>query len=270
MTREDVVARLQKLMAHAESAKQIGNLAEAEAFATKCDELLSKYNLGMDDLAFKRHQEDEPIERETFYPDEFEIKHVGQRVAWQELLAVSVAQAHDCRLLVWPNSNRITFVGRATNRAATMYVYSILLKAAEEISDREYVKAYYQAKKDGDVTAARGFKASFLQSFVLRIRSRYYEERRKREDSLKGQSTALVRINTERAAVEQWMADQKASGKTKSASRVNGRSAYNSDGIGAGRRAADGMSLHANGLKPGAAGAKAALGKGQGLLRGGN
>lgn len=43
--REKILEKLRKLQAHADSAAEIGNEAEAEAFAAKVQELLTAYKI---------------------------------------------------------------------------------------------------------------------------------------------------------------------------------------------------------------------------------
>jgi hypothetical protein len=55
---------LQKLIAHEQSARAIGNTAEAEAFAMKIADLMFRHNLSMSDVEIKQQEQDEPIDRE--------------------------------------------------------------------------------------------------------------------------------------------------------------------------------------------------------------
>ena len=49
-TSENLIEKIQKLMAKAESAKNMGSTAEAEVFAAKVNEMLMKHNLSMMDV----------------------------------------------------------------------------------------------------------------------------------------------------------------------------------------------------------------------------
>lgn len=50
MTKEEIIQRIKKLKAHAESAEQIGSLEEAKIFMSKVNELMNEYNVSLFEL----------------------------------------------------------------------------------------------------------------------------------------------------------------------------------------------------------------------------
>jgi hypothetical protein len=63
--KEKILDKLGKIKAHMESAKEIGNEQEAEAFAGMLQQLLLKHKLEMTDIDYNREMQDEPIIQHT-------------------------------------------------------------------------------------------------------------------------------------------------------------------------------------------------------------
>jgi hypothetical protein len=55
MTQEKILDKLGKIKAHMESAQEIGNEAEAQAFAAMLQSLLLKHKLEMTDIQYTNH-----------------------------------------------------------------------------------------------------------------------------------------------------------------------------------------------------------------------
>jgi len=229
--RETILSRLRKMIAHEESARTIGSVKEAEAFAEKITELLATHKLSMSEVEFFEHVEAEPVGRETFRPDDHGLKRSGKRIWWQEELADIVAKANQCRILVRPGSNIVTFVGRTTDRQVTAYQYAMLVRAVSEESDRAYKKAYWKAE------TGHRFKASFIEGALGGIRDRLYTAQR---SARTGATTeALVRVDTTKGAVDAFIH------KTTSGSvgGMGGQGGGSSSGYEAGRSFGQGVNL---------------------------
>jgi hypothetical protein len=56
-----LIDRLQKLIAHERSSRDIGNTAEAEAFAVKIQTMLTQHKLTMSDVEFEAQDATDPI-----------------------------------------------------------------------------------------------------------------------------------------------------------------------------------------------------------------
>ena len=63
MTQEKILEKLGKIKAMADSAKEIGNEAEAQAFAAMLQNLLLKHKLDMTDVQYGVHLQEEPVEQ---------------------------------------------------------------------------------------------------------------------------------------------------------------------------------------------------------------
>lgn len=199
---EKTIQRLKKLYNHMESARQIGNEAEALAFAAKIEEMLVEHKLSMSDVEFAELDDNDPIMRQYVEGSAVGLKDRQSKIGWQVNLANAVAKAHFCTILSHSGSNMVSFIGRDSDRKIAVYVYGRLARAIEQIGKKEYRKH----RKQGYIT--KGFLTSFRNGFVTAVSNRYYEierERRRQMEALGTKGTALVRLETEHAKAEKWM-----------------------------------------------------------------
>jgi len=246
LSRDDmdrVIARIRKLQAKADSLREIGNHAEAEAFAAGVAKTLLKYRLSMSDIDFAAYVEAEPIGKE----DVNDLR-TARRQMWYCRLAHVVAKAHDCRAVNHGTQDAaITIYGRPTARELTVYVLSMLVHDCE----RERKRAHREAKARGEYMG--GFTGSFRNAYVRRVAERYREERAATERATTG--TALVRMNQEAVAVHDWLradldkAGLRATSHTSRVNLSNGAAAF------AGRDAANRANIRGNGVRSGETGA---------------
>lgn len=199
---EKTIQRLKKLFNHMESAREIGNEAEALAFASKIEEMLVEHKLSMSDIEFAELDDNDPRRRQYVESSEIGLKDRQSKIQWQSNLASAVAKAHFCTILVHTGSNMVSFIGRDSDRKVAVYVYGKLARGCEKMAKKEYRKH----RREGYHT--KGFLTSFRNGFVTAISNRYYEierERRRQMEALGTKGTALVRLSTELAKSEEWM-----------------------------------------------------------------
>lgn len=245
--------KLAKIKAMAEGAKAIGSEAEAQAFADMLNKLLFEHKLEMSDLEFATLEQEEPVERESWaeYANRAqELKKAGVktrkvRILWMERLASAIARAHNCRIIVISGSSVVQLVGRKSDRAVAEYMIVTLTRAAEKLADKELQKYRWEVyKRDGNCQAAQGFRGAFLQAFVMRLMDRFDELRRQRTDAPNG-SMALMRIDREQKAVDDFMQElvkDKDQG-LKNANTLRRVAEHHGEGVRRGKRAADDVSL---------------------------
>jgi len=125
-----VTERLQKLIAMEQSARKIGNIAEAEAFAAKVAELLFRHNLSMSDIEIKEQEQNEPIDREY-------VAGNKGRSPWMEILAKAVATACFCKHMIIGKTSTQIFVGRTSDRQAAASLYKHLIGCAVSMCNVE-------------------------------------------------------------------------------------------------------------------------------------
>ncbi len=242
--RDKLLDRIRKLHAKAESARAIGNDAEALAFAAGVQKMLAKYKLDMSELEMQTLDKVEPI-GSTYVRSEGKSK----RVAWAELLASVVARAHYCRILVIPNSDTIVLVGRPTDRQVAEFVFSTLRRTADENSDRD-ARAFrrrQRAERGATMGDATNFRAAWLNGFVQRISERYEAERQQLKVEAAKAGTSLVRLDNALTQVDQHMAKM----STRRASSVGTRPSANREGAALGRAAGNVANIRGTGLGAG-------------------
>lgn len=199
---EKIVDKVQKLKRHAESAEAIGNELEAQAFAEAFQRLMTEHKINMTDIEFAAQEVEDPV---GTYPIDYErypdIKVRKTRIEWIEKLGVAVAEAHFCRLTMIRGTTRFSLIGRKQDAAVAEYMIITLQRAAESLASKAHMQYIWEVyKKDRNTKRARGFKESYLRSFVIRLIQRYHEERNRHT----GQH-ALVRINKSVQAVKDFM-----------------------------------------------------------------
>lgn len=240
MTTDKILDKLRKLKAHAESAEAIGSEAEAQAFADKINAMLLEHNLELSDLEFEALEEEQPVDREYVDLRRHGIKSKKVRTAWAERLASIVARANFCRVIVQPGSNNFWLVGRREHRAVAEYLIVTLTRAAEEISRKEHARYSWEVyKRDKSTYAARGFREAFLQAFVMRLFDRLEARRR----ATVVETTALVRVDRETRAVDDFMDQLKKNKTVRSGSSLQRSTGSHAEGVRRGRAAADAANL---------------------------
>jgi len=268
--KQKIATKLKKLLDKARSAEQIGNAAEAAAFAAKAQEWLTKHHLTMSEVEFAALDEEHPQGLTAVRPKEHGIPVSKKRVEWSESLGRAIADSFFCIMVVSSGSNKVYFVGRDHHREMAVYVYVRLVREILRLQDSEREKLWWaenkKCRENGhDEQEARqyaneaclGFKAAFRNSFVDTVRLRLSEERKAaRDEAAKAakadpNSTALIRLDGSHKAVREWM---KAHFKTSSASGLNGQWSGNRAGRESGYRHGSRASLGANGMKNGGTG----------------
>jgi len=118
-----IISRIKKLMKHAESAKSLGSLEEAETFSAKVEELMIEYNIELSQI--KINQNEDEFEKWQ-YSEKINYKdnQAGQR--WR-LDLVEVLSKHNFCNYTW-NSGTKTFrvYGRMENVDTVVWMYNFL------------------------------------------------------------------------------------------------------------------------------------------------
>jgi hypothetical protein len=199
----NLIDKLQKLIAHEKSAREIGNIAEAQAFAAKIANLLSEHNLNMSDVEVKEQERSEPIGIETV-----DLFQRATRVKWIEWLGVAIAETCFCRTLVV--GSKQLFVGRTSDRQAAAQMFRYLANAGMALADRETL----EAAKRNPVESFDRFSAArkavwtqkFRKSYLLGFATAIYTRLKKEREDLKQQSGGCALIVRKDTAVVQFMA----------------------------------------------------------------
>lgn len=247
--RQAVIDKLVKMQAHRDSAAKMGSSEEAEAFARNINRLLVTHEINATELDYARASDDDPVVEIRLQRDTYGIKKKGSRVAWEEELASVVANAHLCRILVVPGSNQIIFVGTRSHALVAEYTYGTLAPLAGKLATQEYDRFWLQCKaEDGHAKRAAGFRGSWLDAFVGRIREKFEDARKSAvaEEAARhggtSSETALIRLSGALTKVRSYI-DAKFEGKRASAGYLCGNSVHNRTGAERGRAAADRLTM---------------------------
>jgi hypothetical protein len=265
--KEKLLDKLGKLKKMADGAEAIGNEEEAQAFAAMFQRLLMKHKIDMSEVDYNKHLADEPVEefpvgegkyvykgKSRFYAKYPDVEVVSRRIEWIENLAGVLAKAYSCQILIIKRRSTVYFVGRRSDVQIVEYMFITLQRTAEKIAHSEYKKFRFQMRKLDNGGGAflhhtHGFKASFLEGFVMRLMQRLNEEKRKMEQDNTGM--AIMRINKEALAVDKHI-EEKYKDK-KGAKALLSNQKFNREGYERGKRLADSMNLNANAVQAGQA-----------------
>ncbi len=191
-----VIDKLRKLIAHAQSAKTIGSKSEAEAFATKIQELLDAYNLSMCDIDMS--ESSSTINRE--------FTNHQARHHWQKYFIANLAAINGCRAVL--SGTSITIIGTEIDRQIVLEIYVYFEKLVREFADRslkEWKTTAEYHRKRKKTFHSRLFKKSYFHGFILALIFRFREQHEISKESSSNQ-TALIFIGNKGVESENWIA----------------------------------------------------------------
>lgn len=238
-----IIDTLQKLIAFEASARQIGNQAEAEAFAEKIQTLLLKHELTMSAVEHQQQEIDEPVEVEMLDAAAQGIAQSQRRQPWRAGLADAIAKSMMCKVIQQQGSVTLYFVGRKSNRKAAVEMFNYLSHLAPEIAEKEYAAfkrtpEFASRKRFVGWSAGDGIRwfKSFLLGFAVGVANRLGTNQAK---MLEGNAAGTAMILRNNAALDKAVSDRwSKTRQLKSTSRVNSE-AYRS-GMSAGERSGNG------------------------------
>lgn len=233
---ESVILKLQKLLNHERSARTIGNVHEAEAFAAKIAELLFAHKLSMSEVEIEQEERSEPVSNERVD---------GLRAPWAGTLVMGVCEASFCRAL--SSSKGYIFIGRTTDRSTAISMYRYLAAMGKSIADAEAItykrsEAYLfeSAFKPGIM---RTWMASFLKGYANAVYKRLAESRKSLTAQAQSTGTSLVYIDKSKAAIDAYVRDTYGKvGKGRAST-----SSLHSGAYGAGQQAGQRVSIKSQG-----------------------
>lgn len=176
--KEKILDRLRKLIGHEKSAREIGSLAEADAFASKIAELCDRHRIALAEVPEAERSAD--INTSFWEPREAGLERRQRQSPWQRRMAAGVALGHFCEFLFWKGMNNIVFVGTSTDVEVAAAMMTILCRAA--------VKSCDQARQRSKIVPK-----DFLFGFAAAVALRYRDQRDRQEAQHNGATQALVR-----------------------------------------------------------------------------
>jgi len=273
---KSILIKIQKLSAKAESAHELGNIAEAAAFSAKVSEMLTIHNLAMADLEVEE-QSDVIGEKN----DDLGVsKSMGR---WTVSLLTTLCEFNFChsiyhtstkgyrynrrgrRIAIKDKNMSVTLVGRPENVEVVKYLYSVLKLQFENMSAKawkvylkelrsagflkHYSKDSIEYKKPWNsfrgVSNRQKYITSFLLGAVLGVHQKLTEQQVAAEKTHGNKITDLVIVND--AAVQSWVDDK----FPKLGSMINRSRKIDGDAYGKGQSAGRNASM-AKGVSSGA------------------
>lgn len=195
--------KITKLLAQAESAKKIGNHAEAAAFAEKVQELLVQYNLSMDDI--NTDSSDDRMHGTYFF-------HSGiRRTKWVDGLAHVLSEHFLVETIMISDTSKTILVGKNSSIQTFLMVFNALYN---------YINS--NAKKQG-LKGKRAYN-SYKLGFVLGIKDQLDSKIQIHYDS--ASCCALTVVENEKEANDEYIDNKFDTYKTKNKSVEIDVSAY--------------------------------------------
>jgi hypothetical protein len=244
-----VLERIKKLHAKAESLQKMGPNSEAEAqlFMAAVQQMLDKYQLELSEVDYQLSLTNDPVKMHRVLPQSFGKRSSKQVSLWQAVIAYHLCDLFDCAYIRDSDvGNSFWIIGRREHRQVADYMCTVILRLAEDLSYKAYVKEYYRCRDLGDVTLARGYKQGFLVGFAQRLAERCQELQRSRTQA--GRGVALIRISQEKALVKQAMDELKAGGAIGEGKSKPSQRKVAISGVVDGEAAAEGVNLQGKAL----------------------
>ncbi len=235
-TNFDVVKALKTMTSAVDSSDEL------EVVSDLINQVLLHNKLTMSDIDFSAYIDAEEIATSDVDWAAFGVPETRRRCQWIETLSTVVASGHSCRVMVTRGSNRITLVGRQSDREIAEYMIGFLVRLLQSMSQKAYDAYYWEMEKAGTRHLAKGFKDSYLIGFIVRLNTRYQNALNDAKNNEHVSAGTLVKMSTAMARVDKYLAGaKKADGFTRERK-------FNSRGYREGQEAADKVSLKANAM----------------------
>ncbi len=187
---EAIIDKIKKLMAHSESAKEMGSISEAEAFAQKAQKLLNDYNLTKGDLT-----EDEARAEILHDTMPSKVPGVGGRSSF--VVMSTIAEFNWCKAYTMGSSamNKMIMVGSPENIEVCKYIHSTVMSTFLHVGKMKYKE--YKEVQMNDNRKPVG-KDTFLRTFLKGCADGLWSKfKKERDEFMKANesSTAIIRTN---------------------------------------------------------------------------
>lgn len=229
-----IIEKIIKLMEKADSAKEIGSIAEAEAFAAKAQKLLAEYNLTKADLT------KEEAAAEIYHVEmPSKVPGIGGRSSLN-IMAV-IARFNWCRAYTYgkTSENKMIIVGSPENIEVCQYIHSQLIIAFITIGNKEY-KNYkenfepWMNERTGKPVGFDTYMRTFFAGAADGLSTKLREER---EEFMKANESSTAIIRTNEVVIKDYVAAKwGGSGKGRRQNYDDSAGAY-SKGVQAGKSA---------------------------------
>lgn len=171
-TKQDqIIERIKKLMKHAESAKQLGSLQEAEAFAAKANEMLLEHNLTMHQIAMSAEKDEDEFAKYQ-YSEYLRYSDNQSGNEWKFRLAKVLASHNLCGVVFVRRFKEVQIYGQMSNVDTVVWLWNFLSIALLRIAQESHIK-----NKDSIFTNRYAYLKNFLIGACAGLDSKMYSER---------------------------------------------------------------------------------------------
>lgn len=190
---DKIKLKLEKLLAKAESAREIGSLQEAEIFMQKVNSLLTEYNLKKEDIRVKTGN---PKDELVFVDIWLKEEHGWGKTDGMWMIAMyNVISVHNycrmVRIMTHGTQNELVRVfGEPHNIDTVRYLANFIIATGKHLH-KERWKAY---RTSGGREKKNAFKRGYFTGLVYGIQVKLEEQQEQDEAKWEG-VTALVRTN---------------------------------------------------------------------------
>lgn len=145
---ENIVQRIKGLMRHADSAKELGSLEEAEIFTNKVNELLQKYNLEMAEVVATADKQNDQF-KNWLYSESISYRDNQSGQRWRLALVEILCKHNYCSYTFKSGMKTFTVYGHLQNVDTVVWLYNYLsiglLRLAQEhhVALPTEMKLYY-------------------------------------------------------------------------------------------------------------------------------
>ena len=216
---DGIKVKIKNLLALADSASKIGNLAEAETALAKAQELLLKYNLEKAEI-FDHGDETE----QTLISDrDIELCDLGWKkneAQFTVSLINVIARYNLCKIVhiktASPWGGRVAIFGEQDNIDMVIYIHIQLQERIRHLGKKEFTKYEWMGEKKN--TFMRGFLMGAVNGISLKLRTQYENFQ---NNEAKGNQLIRATDQLIKEAIEDRFAGGLTSGKSKALKGVN-------------------------------------------------
>lgn len=159
MANDLIKERIRKLYVHAESAKKLGSLAEAETFSSKVTELLLEHNLELSEIDLKSG---ESKFDKWMYSERVSYRHSQAGDRWQLNLIQVLCNHNLCSYVFRAQDKTFAVYGRMENVDTVIWLFNYLSNGLYDLA-----LSTYKNRDRSDMKFYRYSRYSFLKDFLI-------------------------------------------------------------------------------------------------------
>jgi Protein of unknown function (DUF2786) len=191
-----ILEKLKKLIRHERSARSIGNVEEAAAFAIKIQELLDQYNLSLNEIDI---EETRSTVKGAYYA-------YNTAQFWQRAFLRDLGELHGCDIIF--ETKGATLIGSELDREIVGEMYGYFEPLGRHLCDchvREWQKTPDYRRKRKKTFYTRRYKIAFCFGYQSALVERL-EEQQKADMAASNNEVALIYIGNKLADARAWTA----------------------------------------------------------------